>query len=97
MKKENEEVLDYPYEVKDMTLGKADMALLELVNPRQIRKTQVNSIVRSLKQGEHFDSPLVVNVNNGTKTVRVLDGGHRAEALKKYFELFPIHPFPSVL
>ena len=27
-----------------------------------------------------------VNVNNGKRKIRVIDGGHRTEALKKYFE-----------
>ena len=87
MKKEN--ILEYPYKVKDMVLGKADMSLIDLVNQRQIRNTQVNSILRDLKQGKHFDSMFVVNVNNGTRRIRVIDGGHRTQALKKYFETYP--------
>lgn len=92
MKKENvkkENVLEYPYEIKDMPMDKASLSLIDLVNQRQIRNTQVNSLFRDLKQGKHFDSMFVVNVNNGTRRIRVIDGGHRTEALKKYFELYP--------
>lgn len=83
------EILGYPYETKDVTLDKASMGLIDIVNQRQLRGTQVNSILRELKQGKHFDSMFVVNVNNNTKRIRVIDGGHRTEALKKYFEANP--------
>lgn len=87
-KKDNIEI-NYPYEIKDIWLDKASMSLIELPNQRHIRDSQVNGIFRALKQKEHFDSMFVVNVNNGTKKIRVIDGGHRTEALKKYFEIFP--------
>jgi len=83
------DVMEYPYNVKDIVLDKASMSLIDLVNQRQIRESQVNSILSKLKQGCHFDSMFVVNVNNGTKRIRVLDGGHRTEALKKFFEKKP--------
>ncbi|MHA1410488.1 MAG: hypothetical protein ACTSQY_09340 [Candidatus Odinarchaeia archaeon] len=89
MKKEKKEVLEYPYTVKDLPCDKASMSLIDIVNQRQIRNTQVNSILRGLKQGQHFDSMFVVNVNNGSKRIRVIDGGHRTEALKRYFEEYP--------
>ena len=38
---ENEYVLEYPYKVKDMILGKADMSLIDLVNQRQIRRYEL--------------------------------------------------------
>jgi len=87
--REMKDVMGYPYEVKDIILDKASMSLIELPNQRNIRDTQVNSIYRCLKQDCHFDSLFVVNVNNGKKIIRVIDGGYRTEALKKYFESFP--------
>lgn len=87
MKKEN--VLEYPWEAKDIVLDKASMSLIDIINQRQIRSSQVISILRSLKQNEHFDSPFVINVNNGIKRIRIIDGGHRTRALETYFELFP--------
>ena len=85
MTKKEKKPMNFPYEIKDIILDKDSMELIELVNQRQIRQTQVNSILRSLKKGEHFDSMFVVNVNNGKKKVRVIDGGHRTTALDKYF------------
>ena len=81
------DVMGYPYEIKDIILDKASMSLIELPNQRHIRDSQVNSIFRCLKQGRHFDSMFVVNVNNGKRKIRVIDGGHRTEALKKYFDI----------
>lgn len=90
MKKDIEAgTLDYPYTMKDFLVGKKDMSFIELPNQRHIRTNQVNSLARALKAGRHFDAPFVVNKNNGTKTIRVIDGGHRTEALRKYFDAFP--------
>lgn len=83
------ETLSYNYEIKDIILDKNNINLIDIINPRQIRGQQVNSILRSLNLGSHFDAPFVINVNNGTKRIRVIDGGHRTEALKKYFEQNP--------
>lgn len=84
-----EEIIEYPYKIESIVLSKNNMSLVELPNQRHIRTTQVNSILKRLKQGCHFDSMFVVNVNNGKKKIRVIDGGHRTEALKKYFEKHP--------
>lgn len=82
-------IMDYPYDIKTIILDKESINLIDLPNQRQIRGNQVNSILRRLRQGEHFDSMFVVNVNNGTKRIRVIDGGHRTTALKKFFEEQP--------
>ena len=89
MKKVKENILEYPWEAKDIVLDKASMSLIDTVNQRQLRNSQVNNVLRALKQDEHFDSPFVINVNNGIKRIRIIDGGHRTRALQKYFELFP--------
>lgn len=82
-------MMEFVCETKDIVVDKHNINLFDVINPRQIRNTQVNNILRSLKQGIHFDTPFVININNGTKRIRVLDGGHRTEALKRYFEQFP--------
>ena len=79
-------VLDYPYEMRDVIINKKNISLIDIVNQRQIRNTQVNSILRALNKNCHFDSLFVVNIINHTKRIRVIDGGHRVEALKRYFE-----------
>jgi hypothetical protein len=81
--------LEYGYETKDIILDKNGILLIDLINQRQIRESQVSNIIRALRQGKHFDVPFIVNVNNGTKRIRVIDGGHRTVALKKYFDMFP--------
>jgi len=82
-------VLDYPYEIKDITLNKASMSRIDIVNQRQMRNSQVMSLLRALNKGEHFDSMFVVNINNGTNRIRIIDGGHRTEAIRRYFETHP--------
>jgi len=88
-KTQDKKTLEYPYEIRTLTMGKEDIKLCYFPNQRQIRETQVNRILRQLRDGIHFDSMLVVNVNNGTKKIRIIDGGHRVTALTKYFEEFP--------
>lgn len=47
---------------------------------RPIRSTQVESLLRTLRNGGHFDAPLVVHKDNGN--YKIIDGNHRYEALK---------------
>lgn len=59
----------------------------KLSNRRDIRNGTVNSLLKVLRNGKHFETPLVCNrINN---TFRLLDGNHRLEAIEKYFSLFP--------
>jgi len=53
-----------------------------LVNRRKIMPSVVKSLYRGMLNGEHFESPLVVNVVNGEK--RLIDGNHRWEAMRQF-------------
>ena len=83
------DVLNAPYQVRDTVLDKRSIELLDLPNQRQIRNAQIQSILRSLRLGNHFDSVFVVNILDGIKRIRIIDGGHRTIAMKKYFEECP--------
>ena len=58
-----------------------------LPNHRKIRQPQVERIYSALKQGKHFESPIVVNQRG--KKLRVIDGGHRVNAMMMWLDLFP--------
>jgi len=83
--KNKSKTIDYKYETKTIILDKDSTRKLIIVNPRQIRAKQVKSVLSALRLNKHFDSPFVVNVR-ANREVRVLDGTHRVEALKKYFD-----------
>ena len=58
-----------------------------LPNHRKIRQPQVMRIFSVLKNGKHFESPIVVNQRG--KKLRVMDGGHRVTAMKLYLDTYP--------
>lgn len=58
-----------------------------LANRRDIRRTTVNRIFRMLDAGKHFESELIVSRRD--KELRILDGNHRFEAVKKYLKHNP--------
>lgn len=80
-------ILDINYKMVKATIDKKDIKDFVIVNPRKIHIAQVNSIYKSLMQNKHFDSAFVVNIRN--VITRIIDGNHRIEALKKYFERHP--------
>ena len=75
------------YNIIKTTIDKNSIKKLVIVNPRKLHISQVDSIYKSLMQNKHFDSVFVVNVKN--TITRIIDGNHRIEALKKYFEKHP--------
>lgn len=52
-----------------------------LNNRRKISQSNVYSLARAMKGGNHFDSPIVVSEENGL--YYVIDGNHRIEAFKQ--------------
>jgi len=86
----NEEILRQTYISiqKEIKKDDIDAGLFEVLeNRRNISAHQVNSILRSLEEGKHFDAPFVVNEVKGCN--RLLDGNHRYEAMKIYLEKNP--------
>lgn len=73
---------------KKLVLGKEDLKDFEILfNRRDIRKGQVTKLYRLLCEGNHFQSNMVVNRKNNK--YRLIDGNHRYEALKRFFEKYP--------
>jgi hypothetical protein len=83
--------LEAPYTTTKRTISAEDMQYFEIVNPRQIRKRQVLSVLRALNRGEHFDTEFVVNICDNTKKIRIIDGNHRVQAMIQYFETHPLN------
>lgn len=81
-------MLKLDYMMQSVVLTKKSVKTLVVVNPRKTHAGQVNSIYNSLLKREHFDSVFVVNVIKGVGT-RIIDGNHRIQALKKFFEKYP--------
>lgn len=77
------------YKTRTYTLDKqrAKDDFQTLTNRRDIRPAQVNKIRRALQKGINFDAPLICNLRNGT--YRLIDGNHRIEALRLFFEQYP--------
>jgi len=86
----SEKTIGFDYIVENVFFTRRTVDALRVVRPRKLRWGQVLSIYKALLRGEHFDVPIVVNIHYkyGTK---VLDGQHRIEALKLYFEKYPHH------
>ena len=76
------------YVMEEVTFTKKSVESLAIANPRKLRKSQVSNLLSQLKAGEHFDSNLVANSKSGT-ALRIVDGHHRIETMKLYFEAFP--------
>lgn len=58
-----------------------------LPNHRLIRESQVDRIYKALKNGGHFESQVVINQKGRKK--RIIDGGHRINAIKRFLDEFP--------
>lgn len=64
-------------------------------NKRRISKTQVGSLSKLLFHGRHFESPIVVNQT--IDGLRVIDGNHRIEAIKRLMSKFPKFKIPVLI
>lgn len=79
-------LLDYTVEMAYITKRSANS--LTILNPRKLRKSQIQSLTSILMNGEHFDSCLVVNRGKGYH-LNVIDGQHRVMAMRNYFKKYP--------
>ena len=69
-------------------INKKNIEDFELLhNHRYLRPAQIGRIYAGLKQGKHFESPIVINQLG--KKMRILDGGHRVKAMEKFIGQFP--------
>ena len=87
--KNKQDFMEYPYKTMEQIITINDFDLIEMIDPRQVRSTQVNSIYRGLNNNQHFDSVFVVNVDNGRKKIRIIDGNHRLLAIRRWLEKNP--------
>lgn len=58
-----------------------------VVNPRDIRKSQVNRILHGLERGENWESTVWTNLRKDIH--RIIDGAHRKMAAEIYFTRHP--------
>jgi hypothetical protein len=77
--------IDLAYTYKKVWVGpnNLDRIFVEPDNKRLIRPSQVNNLVRALESKSGFPS---LAVNKVRDKYRVINGNHRIEALRKYFE-----------
>ena len=76
------------YTVKQMIVDKNNVNKFKLLsNRRDIKKSVVNSMVKSLEKGKSFDAPFVL-IENGSGD-EVLDGNHRREAIMEWLKKHP--------
>jgi len=75
------------YEVERKVLSGENIEEIIVSFPRKLRQSQVTSLYTTLKENEHFDTPIVVNrtYEEGKEIIDYIDGNHRKEAMKKYF------------
>lgn len=80
------DVIELPYkEVRYVINSKNINEFKVLPNRRSIRNTAVSKINGLFLRGENFDSAISVNKKNGS--YRIIDGNHRFEAMKRFFNL----------
>ena len=58
-----------------------------VANPRDIRRSQVNKILRGLEKAENWEATIWVNMKD--KLYRIIDGAHRKMAAELYFNKYP--------
>jgi len=73
------------YIVEKFIVTKSNVNGFVIVNKRNTRMAQVHKILRALNDDTHFEAPFVVNRRD--KKIRVIDGHHRIEAMKKFYEM----------
>ena len=83
---EQDIMLGYTIEMAYVT--KKSTESLEFINPRKLRKAQIQSLTDELIKGGHFESCLVVNRKKGYH-LNIIDGQHRVMAMKNYFKKYP--------
>ena len=77
-----------PYKFQMFVLSNDNLPkFIFLSNRRKISQTNITSIVRVMKDGNHFDSPIVVSEKDGL--YYVIDGNHRIEAFKQIISKYP--------
>lgn len=77
-----------PYRFELFTLSRETInRFVFLSNRRRLSNANLNSLVRTLKSGKHFDSPIVVSKEEGL--YHVIDGNHRVEAFKTILSRVP--------
>ena len=54
---------------------------------RYLRESQIQRIYRQLKEGQHFESLIVINQRG--KKMRIIDGGHRITSISRFLKEFP--------
>ena len=73
---------------KNVTLTKDNLDdFVILDNRRDIKAGVKNKLKRLLMNGEHFETPMMCSLRRGK--FRILDGNHRREALKEFFDKYP--------
>jgi len=76
------------YKTEHINITKDSIERFQILgNRRKINKTVVNNLLRLLKDGDHFETPIMCNRIG--HQYRLLDGNHRLEALRLYFEHEP--------
>lgn len=74
--------------MRKMTIHRGNIRQFQkLLNRRDIRKTTVNKLFKVLEDGNHFETPFVVNAKNGR--LRLIDANHREDAIEKYLQKYP--------
>ena len=68
---------------------------VKLTNRRDLRTGVVNKLVKVIENGDHFETPLMVNRKKDKD--RLLDGNHRVEAIEKYLTNNPADKIEVVL
>src|SRR3989344_3746647 len=80
-------VLRYTYEIKDFIVDKDSVNdFVFVINKRKQRNSAVNRLKRSLEDGCHFESPIVVNKND---KLQIIDGNHRIAAVQGFLSENP--------
>jgi len=76
--------------VQKVVLNRDNMNMFVLLaNRRDIKNSHVSKLYKVLAEGSNFESPLVANLYSRKRVYALLDGNHRYEAMKKYFDKFP--------
>ena len=68
-------MIDKSYKTEDIIIGKHNIHLFKMVNPRRFRNTQLKNIKRALDNREHFENPIAINIRKCEW--RIIDGNHR--------------------
>ncbi len=92
---QNQQILEKGYEIESFKITSETINQFEIMeNRRQISNSHVSQIHGALLRGNNPIGILIVNKK--LNKMRLIDGNHRIEAVRKFYNYIKINPLPEI-